>query len=91
MTNTRRRNRRIAPRRAGAVSEPLLPVLLGITGLIAACANDPAEIGDPRTNQQASYCADNQTLSCVEKLGKTVSCTCSSRDDLRRILEPDRH
>jgi hypothetical protein len=56
--------------------------------LLAACASDPAAIRDPGIDKRTIQCAHDETLSCVEKLGKTVSCTCSSRDDLREILEP---
>ena len=69
---------------------PLLQVMLCITGLVAACADNPSAIRDPGEEQRALRCASHETLSCTEKLGKVVSCTCSSRDDLRRILEPDK-
>jgi len=39
----------------------------------------------------ASHCAHDETLSCEEKIGKVTNCSCSSRDDLREILEPDAH
>ena len=73
--------RRIAPR---VTSAALLAIL-------AACADNPSAIRDPGEEQRAMRCASHETLSCVEKMGKTVRCTCSSRDDLRRILEPDKH
>jgi len=59
--------------------------------LIAACADNPSAIRDPGEDQRALDCASHETLSCVEKMGKTVRCTCSSRDDLREILEPGKH
>jgi len=59
--------------------------------ILAACANDPAAVRDPGEEKRALRCASHETLSCVEKMGKVVSCTCSSRDDLRRILEPEKH
>ena len=54
-----------------------------------ACAGDPAEVREPRVEKSELKCAHDETLSCVEKVGKTVSCTCSSREDLRDILEPN--
>ena len=45
----------------------------------------------PGAYERAPQCPPDETWSCVEKLGKTVSCSCSSRDELRRILEPERH
>jgi len=59
--------------------------------LVSACAANPSAIRDPGEEKRALRCASQETLSCVEKMGKVVSCTCSSRDDLRRILEPGKH
>ena len=59
--------------------------------ILAACADNPSAIRDPGEGQRALNCASHETLSCVEKMGKTVRCTCSSRDDLREILEPGKH
>ena len=53
--------------------------------------SDPTEIRDPGIEKRAIQCAHDETLSCTEKMGKTVRCTCSSRDDLREILEPEIH
>jgi len=64
--------------------------MLCITGLVAACADNPSAIRDPGEEQRALRCANDETLSCVKKMGKVVSCSCSSREDLRRILEPDK-
>ena len=61
----------------------------GLALLVSACASDPAEIRDPEIEERELRCAHDETLSCVEKMGKTVNCTCSSRDDLRDILEPN--
>jgi hypothetical protein len=66
-------------------------VLICITGLVAACAGDAPAIRDPGAYERAPQCPPDETWSCFEKLGQTVSCTCSSRDELRRILEPERH
>ena len=65
--------------------------MLCIAGLVTACADNPSAIRDPGEEQRALRCASHETLSCTEKMGKVVSCTCSSRDDLRRILEPEKH
>jgi hypothetical protein len=62
-----------------------------LLAILAACADNPSAIRDPGAEQRALKCASHETLSCVEKMGKVVSCTCSSRDDLRRILEPEKH
>ena len=56
---------------------------------LAACASETAEIREPGAEKSELKCAHDETLSCVEKVGKRVSCTCSSRDDLREILEPN--
>jgi len=65
-------------------------MMLCVSGLVAGCADNPSAIRDPGEEQRALRCANHETLSCVEKMGKIVSCSCSSRDDLRRILEPDK-
>jgi hypothetical protein len=82
-TSTRKSGRRSEPPRAIAVA--LLVAALG------ACAENSSAIRDPGEEKRALTCAHDETLSCVEKMGKVVSCTCSSRDDLRRILEPEKH
>ena len=74
-----------------ALPEALLPLLFCITGLLAGCADNPSAIRDPGEEKRALQCGPGETLSCVEKMGKVVSCRCSNRDDLRRILEPDKH
>ena len=89
MSSTITPDRRSGPGPAIAVREPLLQVLLCITTLLAACADNPSAIRDPVEDQQALRCASDKTLACIEKMGKVVSCTSSSRDDLRRILEPE--
>jgi hypothetical protein len=58
--------------------------------MLAACADNPSATWVPGEEQRAIRCADDETLACVEKLGKVVSCSCSTRDELRRILEPER-
>ena len=90
-TSTRKNGRRTEPRRAIAVREKLLLLLAGFTALVAACAENPSAIRDSGAEQRALKCANHETLSCVEMMGKTVRCTCSSRDDLREILEPEKH
>ena len=69
---------------------PKLLLLISAVSL-TACVSDPTEIRDPGIEKRAIQCAHDETLSCTEKMGKTVSCTCSSRDDLREILEPEMH
>ena len=59
--------------------------------MLSACADNPSAIRDPGEERRALRCADHETLSCIEKMGKVVRCSCSSRDDLRRILEPEKH
>ena len=76
-TNTRRSGR-------SAASAVLIAIL-------AACADNPSAIRDPGEEKRALRCAAHETLSCIEKMGKVVSCRCSSRDDLRQILEPDKY
>jgi len=76
--NTRRRNRK----------RTIALALLG--SVFAGCADNSPAIRDTGEEQRSLQCAADETLSCVEKLGKTQRCVCSSRDDLRRILEPDK-
>ena len=103
LTNTRRKSCRRGPRLAIrsrfekrsyrpaiAGRGPLLRALLCATALISACADKPSAVGDPGAEQHTLRCASHETLLCIEKQGKTVRCTCSSRDDLRKILEPDK-
>jgi hypothetical protein len=53
--------------------------------LTAGCATDsPPMLSNAR---YASLCPGNQTPSCVEYLGKTMRCQCSTRDGLQEILE----
>jgi hypothetical protein len=74
------------------VTVPKLRLLFaGFAMLVAGCADDPSTLRDPGAEQRSLQCGGDATLACFEKLGKTVSCSCSSRDELRRILEPERH
>ena len=68
-----------------------LLLVAGFAGLAAGCADDASTMREPGVVEQAPRCANDETLSCIEKMGKTVSCSCSSRDELRRILEPGRN
>ena len=77
LTNTRRSGPRLA--------------LAALLAILTACADSPSAIRDPGEEKRALRCAAHETLSCIEKMGKVVSCRCSSRDDLRQILEPDKH
>jgi len=61
----------------------LLPVLLAVAG----CASGPPPM--PAATAQASPCPHDLTPACYEYIGKTKRCFCSSRDGLKRILEPD--
>lgn len=69
-------------------AHPSLLVLVPAV-LLTACVSDPTEIRDPGVEKRALRCAHDETLTCTEKMGKTISCTCSNRDDLRDILEPE--
>jgi hypothetical protein len=64
---------------------------VGFAGLATGCADDVSAIRGPEVAEQIPRCADDKTLACIEKLGKTVSCSCSNRDELRKIFEPDRY
>lgn len=77
LTNTRRSGPRVA--------------LAALLAILTACADSPSAIRDPGEEKRALRCAAHETLSCIEKMGKVVSCRCASRDDLREILEPDKH
>lgn len=66
-------------------------LLLFVAAVLTACVSDPTEIRDPGIEKRALRCAHDETLTCTEKMGKTVECTCSNRDDLREILEPELH
>ena len=65
-------------------------IALGAFLLLSACASEPTDTSHTEIDKSAIRCAHDETLSCVEKMGKTVSCTCSSREDLRDILEPNK-
>jgi len=67
-----------------------LLLFAGFANLAAGCADDPSTLREPGAEQRSLQCGRDETLSCFEKLGRTVSCSCSSRDELRRILEPER-
>jgi hypothetical protein len=73
------------------VPETTLPLIAGFAILAAGCADDPSTLRDPGAEHRALQCGGDATLACFEKLGRTVSCSCSNRDELRRILEPERH
>jgi len=75
LTNTRRDRHRLATAIA----------LLALAG----CAQDPYAVRDPGVEKSALQCAHDEALSCAAKMGKIASCSCSNRDDLREILEPD--
>jgi len=56
---------------------------------LAGCAQDPYAVRDPGVEKSALQCDHDEALSCTEKMGKITNCSCSNRDDLREILEPD--
>ena len=68
-----------------------LLLIAGLMALASGCADDASAIRDPGVAMQTPQCPHDETLSCIEKMGKTVSCTCSNRDELRRIMEPGRN
>ncbi|NCF24583.1 MAG: hypothetical protein GWP60_08600 [Gammaproteobacteria bacterium] len=66
-------------------------MMICVTGLLAACADNPSAVRDAGAEQRSLRCAHDETLTCIEKMGKTQSCTCTTREDLRKIVEPERH
>ena len=65
--------------------------MIAMIAVPVACADNPSAGRGPGEEQRALQCAPDETLTCVEKQGQTERCACSNRDDLRRILEPDKH
>jgi len=64
----------------------VIALLLVLAG--GSATKDPYLLSD---NQTRPPCPSDLTYSCVEYLGKKMRCFCASRDELRGILEPDKH
>ena len=55
--------------------------------LLAACASDSENMRPDEADMSNVRCANGEPLACVEKMGKTVDCTCRSRRDLERLTK----
>lgn len=57
--------------------------------VLPACAAEKSRLVSD--NQVRNLCPVHLTYSCVEYMGKRLRCTCSSRDSLEAILEPEQY
>jgi len=71
-----------------AMRQTVLAALLVPILLAAGCSTTRA-VSAGHTAAARQLCPSNRTPACVEYLGKKLRCTCSTLDDLERILEPD--
>jgi hypothetical protein len=60
-------------------------ILVGILTGCAGAANRSLDRAHPA--EAKAYCRSGGTPMCFERLGKPVSCTCATRDDLVRLLD----
>ena len=63
--------------------------LLAAVGLLVltACASESTSLRDEEPDMSNVRCANGEPLTCVEKMGKKISCTCHGRQDLERITK----
>ena len=63
--------------------------LLAATGvlMLSACATESADLRNEEPDMSNVRCANGEPLACVEKMGKTISCTCQGRQDLERMTK----
>ncbi len=59
---------------------------LAVLLLMSGCASSGS--ASPETSAQHALCPPDLTPSCIEYNGQKLRCSCSSREDLREILEP---
>ncbi len=55
--------------------------------ILSACASDSTNLRDEEPDMSNVRCANGEPLTCVEKIGKKISCTCEGRRDLERITK----
>lgn len=55
--------------------------------LLSACASDSENLQEGGDDMADVRCANGQPLTCIEKIGKKISCTCDSRNDLERLTK----
>lgn len=55
--------------------------------MLSACASESADLRDDEPDMTNVRCANGEPLACVEKMGKTISCTCQGRHDLERMTK----
>ena len=55
--------------------------------LLSACASDSENLREERDDMSDVRCANGQPLTCIEKMGKKISCTCEGRDGLERLTK----
>ena len=63
--------------------------VLGLTALavmLGACATTPDD-HDLLYAEEAPICKKGATLSCIEKMGRPTTCTCSDAEDLRELFD----
>lgn len=65
-----------------------LGLLLIITGCAGSRYGDAEGHMDSREKLQQLSCPGDMTTACVQRIGKTTRCSCSRRDDLEALLEP---
>ena len=53
--------------------------------ILSACASGSADLRDEEPDMSSVRCANGEPLTCVEKIGQKISCTCEGRRDLERI------
>ena len=61
-----------------------------ITGTLIACASTTTVGKEPSrqlTQDQVRQCEDGSSPVCVTRMGHPVQCSCSAREDMRRIIE----
>ena len=56
--------------------------------VLSGCATESADLREEPADLSNVRCANGEPLTCVEKMGEKIDCTCESLEPLRRILKP---
>ena len=56
--------------------------------VLSGCATESPNLRDETADLSNVRCANGEPLTCVEKMGEKIDCTCESLEPLRRILKP---
>lgn len=72
-------------------------LLLILATILAACASQDQDLleYEPRPDmdeiRELLNCPSDRMPTCIERIGKAITCFCMDEDAMRRILEPEKY